>query len=150
MPVGQFPVVELVIEEVKYLVREITLVTLSVKFKLRRLTVRFVGRVVLKYRIALPYNRLWLLFRTIRNGRLRCLYNRLFGSSADLLCLVLMQFLPCLFDMGCGQVAPLTKFRCLEFRFSFEKDISTNDIFLILAQLQLIAFGGKPFLVTLP
>ena len=107
--------VELVIKEVKYLVREITLVGLSVMLKLRGLTVRLVGCVVLENWIALPYNRLWLLFRSSGNGWLRCRYNRLFGCSADLLRLILMQFLPCLFDMGCGQVAPLPKFRCLEF-----------------------------------
>ena len=88
MPVGQFPVVELIIEEVKYLVREITIVGLAVMLKLRRLTVRLIGRVVLEYRIVLPYNRLWLLSRTIGNGRLRCRYNRLFGSRTDLLRLV--------------------------------------------------------------
>ena len=108
--------VELIIEKVKNLVREITLVGLSVMLKLRRQTIRFVNGVVLENWIALPYNRLWLLLRTIGNGRLRCRYNRLFGGSADLLRIVLMQFLPCLFDMGCWKIQcklpPKTKRFC--------------------------------------
>ena len=81
--------VELVIEKIKHLVREITLVGLSVMLKLCRLTVRFVGCVVLENWITLPYNRLWLLLRTIGNGRLRRRYNWLFGSRTNLLRLAL-------------------------------------------------------------
>mgnify|MGYP005796544721 CR=1 FL=1 len=150
LPVGQFPLVKLVIEKVKHLVREITLEGLSAMLKLCELTVRFVGCVVLEYRIVLPYNRLWLLFRSSGNGRFRCRYNRLFGCRTDLLRLVFMQFFPCLSDTGCGQVAALSKFRCLEFRVAFEKHITTNDIFLVLAQIQVVAFGGKPFSVAIP
>ena len=96
MPVGQFPVVELIIEEVKYLVREITIVGFAVMFKLCGLTVRLINRIILEYRIALAYNRLWLLLRSIGNGRFRCRFGGWFGCRTGLLRLFKMQLLPCL------------------------------------------------------
>ena len=61
-----------------------------------------------------------------------------------------MQLLPRLPDTGCGQVASLSKFGTLVLRTAFLEHIAAYHVFLVLAQKQLVAFGGEPFRIAVP
>ena len=118
--------------------------------KLRGQTVGLITCVVLVNRVAPLYKWLWFLHSFFGNGRFRCR----FGSCTCLLDLLFllfgMQLFPCLPDTGCGQVAAFSQFRCLESCVALAKHIAAYHVFLVLAQVQVVTFGGKQCLVAVP